>query len=124
MDTYNTLSKLYERWGDANGISPLPSADDLKFDALHGRRSLSNIQIKWLDRFCNTWWKAENHEYEKSKSEEDKIMEIWNEYLVNDKRSFNEYFSEEHGFECNEDITYKQIKFLCEKLIGGKVYYV
>ncbi len=50
-------------------------------------------------------------------SDEDFFLELWLEYLRDDKRSFNEYFSEEFGFTCNEDITRKQLKFLCELLI-------
>ena len=56
--------------------------------------------------------------------EESYMGKLWYIVLGEDKRSFNEYFSEEHGFTCNDDITYKQMKVLCEKLIGGKIYYV
>ena len=63
------------------------------------------------------WWKAEAHEHSKRMSDEENIFELWEKYLYNDKRSFNEYFSEEFGFTCNEGITYKQLKFLCELLI-------
>ena len=45
--------------------------------------------------------------------EQEKILSLWYEYLSNDKRSFNEYFSEEFGFTCDEGITYKQLRFLC-----------
>lgn len=124
MSRIDQLVEIYNKWGDAHGISPLPSADDLMFDGRCGRKKISNNQIKWLERFSRVWNRAEDHEYEKSKSDEKKIMELWDDYLAYDKRSFNEYFSEEHGFTCNDDITYKQMKVLCEKLIGGKVYYV
>ena len=53
-------------------------------------------------------------------SDEENIFELWEKYLYNDKRSFNEYFSEEFGFTCDEGITYKQLKFLCKTLIGRK----
>ena len=52
--------------------------------------------------------------------EENIFSRIMGEYLYNDKRSFNEYFSEEFGFTCDEGITYKQLKFLCKTLIGRK----
>ena len=51
MDTYKVLTKIYETWGEINRISPLPSADDLRFDALHGRTSISNKQINGLRNF-------------------------------------------------------------------------
>ena len=38
--------------------------------------------------------------------------------LGNDKRSFNEYFSEEHGVTCDDDISDKQIFFLCKGLMN------
>ena len=124
MNTYNKLSRLYQRWLQRNRLNTLISADDLLYDHHCGNITLSNIQEKWVRKFVNVWWKAEEHEFEKSKTDQDKIGELWNEYLYRDKRSFNEYFSEEHGFTCNDDITYKQMKVLCEKLIGGKIYYV
>ena len=46
------------------------------------------------------------------------------EYLRDDKRSFNEYFSEEFGFTCNEDITRKQLKFLCETFNQRRKYQI
>ena len=52
--------------------------------------------------------------------EQDKIGELWNEYLYRDKRSFNEYFSEEFGFTCDEDITYKQLRLLCVMFFHNK----
>ena len=55
MNRIDKLVEIYNKWGHANGISPLPSADDLRFDGLNGRRNLTNIQIQWLDRFCRAW---------------------------------------------------------------------
>ena len=55
MNRIDKLVEIYNKWGHANGISPLPSADDLRFDGLYGRRNLTNIQIQWLDRFCRAW---------------------------------------------------------------------
>ena len=72
MDTYKVLTKIYETWGEINRISPLPSADDLRFDALHGRTSISNKQIKWLEKFQRVWAVAEDHEHKMSQTEEDK----------------------------------------------------
>ena len=48
MNTYKVLTKIYETWGEINRISPLPSADDLRFDAQYGRTSLTNKQFQWL----------------------------------------------------------------------------
>ena len=53
-------------------------------------------------------------------SDEKKQFSLWEEYLIHDKRGFDEYFSEEFGFTCDVDISYEQRKLLCEKLIGGK----
>ena len=44
MNTYKVLTKIYETWGEINRISPLPSADDLRFDAQYGRTSTTNKQ--------------------------------------------------------------------------------
>jgi hypothetical protein len=118
MNTYNKLSRLYQRWLQRNRLNPLISADDLLYDHHCGNITLSNIQEKWIRKFVNVWWKAEEHEFEKSKTDQDKIGELWNEYLYRDKRSFNEYFSEEFGFTCNEGITYKQMLVLCQKLLN------
>ena len=67
MNTYDTLSRLYKKWGNANGILPLPSADDLRFDSLYGRKSLTSIQMEWLEKFQRVWAVAEDHEYKMSK---------------------------------------------------------
>tara|TARA_Y100000593_G_C4111326_1_gene238085 strand:- start:50 stop:439 length:390 start_codon:yes stop_codon:yes gene_type:complete len=120
MDTYNTLSKLYQRWLQRNKLNPLISADDLLYDHHCGNITLSNIQETWVRKFINVWSKAEDREFEKSKTDQDKIGELWNEYLYRDKRSFNEYFSEEFGFTCNEDITYKQMRLLCVMFFHNK----
>ena len=117
MNTYNRLSKIYQRWLQRNKLNPLISADDLYYDFCSGQVSLDNGQLSWLKRFNKTWWRAEAHEHSKRMSDEDFFLELWLEYLRDDKRSFNEYFSEEFGFTCNEDITRKQLKFLCELLI-------
>ena len=118
MNTYNKLSRLYQRWLQRNRLNPLISADDLLYDHHCGNITLSNIQEKWVRKFVNVWWKAEEHEFEKSKTVQDKIGELWNGFFDTDKRSFNEYFSEEYGFTCNEDITYKQMLVLCQKLLN------
>ena len=118
MNTYNKLSRLYQRWLQRNRLNTLISADDLLYDHHCGNITLSNIQEKWIRKFVNVWWKAEEHEFEKSKTDQDKIGELWNVFFDTDKRSFNEYFSEEYGFTCNEDITYKQMLVLCQKLLN------
>jgi len=120
MDSLKALNKLYNRWLLRNKYNPLICADDLLYDHHCGNISLTNIQEKWIRKFINVWEKAEEHEFEKSKTDQDKIVDLWNDYLYLDKRSFNEYFSEEFGFTCDEGITYKQMKVLCEKLIGRK----
>ena len=40
--------------------------------------------------------------------------------LGKDKRSFNEYFSEEYGFTLNDDITDDQLTYLVIKLIVSR----
>ena len=88
-----------------------------------GNVTLSNIQERCLRKFINVWGKAEdyrNRYNDRIADDQHKIEELWNEYLYLDKRSFNEYFSEEFGFTCDDSITHKQMKVLCEKLIGRK----
>ena len=124
MNTYKVLTKIYETWGEINRISPLPSADDLRFDALHGRTSISNKQIKWLEKFQRVWAGAEDHEHKMSKTEEEKCMELWHDYMEWDKRGFSEFFLHEFGITIHDCITYKQLKLLCELLIPhAKTYY-
>lgn len=45
------------------------------------------------------------------------IGKLWYILLSDDKRSFNEYFSEEHGITLNDDITDTQICFLCKAMM-------
>ena len=54
---------------------------------------------------------------------EKQISMLWDEYIFfgqNDKRCIEEYFSDEFGITLNKNIKYEQVKFLCDKLIGGK----
>ena len=44
--------------------------------------------------------------------EESYIGKLWYIVLGNDKRSFNEYFSEEFGFTLNDDITEERLNYL------------
>tara|TARA_R100001509_G_scaffold154589_1_gene116326 strand:- start:206 stop:580 length:375 start_codon:yes stop_codon:yes gene_type:complete len=123
MDSFKVLEKLYGRWLFRNKFNPLTSADDLLYDHHCGNVTLTNIQEKWIRKFINVWEKSEDHRNrynDRMIGDQGKIFDLWNEYLYLDKRSFNEYFSEEFGFTCDEDITYNQMKFLCEKLIGRK----
>ena len=123
MDSYKVLTKLYDRWLFRNKFNPLISADDLLYDHHRGEITLTNIQERCLRKFINVWEKAEdyrNRYNDRIADDQKKIEQLWNEYLHLDKRSFNEYFSEEFGFTCDEGITYKQMKVLCEKLIGRK----
>jgi hypothetical protein len=107
-----------------NKYNPLISADDLLYDHHCGNVTLSNVQEKWIRKFINVWEKADtfkNRSYDmRIADDQEKIVDLWNEYLYLDKRSFNEYFSEEFGFTCDDSITHKQMKVLCEKLIGRK----
>ena len=123
MDSYKALTKLYNRWLLRTKYNPLISADDLLYDHHRGEITLTNIQERCLRKFINVWEKAEdyrNRYNDRIADDQEKIEKLWNEYLYLDKRSFNEYFSEEFGFTCDEGITYKQMKVLCEKLIGRK----
>jgi hypothetical protein len=121
MDSFKALEKLYGRWLLRNKFNPLTSADDLLYDHHCGNVTLSNIQEKWIRKFINVWEKSEDHRNkynDRIADEQEKIVDLWSNYLYLDKRSFNEYFSEEFGFTCDDSITYKQMKVLCEKLIG------
>ncbi len=120
MDQINKLCDIYNRWGDRNNLSPLPSADELEYDYRCGDVRLTFNQFHWLCRFREAWNNAENHEIRKNRSDDEKNYELWCDYLIYDKRGFNEYFSEEFGFTIDEAITHKQLKLLCEKLIGRK----
>jgi hypothetical protein len=123
MDSFKALEKLYGRWLFRNKFNPLTSADDLLYDHHCGNVTLSNIQEKWIRKFINVWEKAEdyrNRYNDRIADDQEKIVDLWNDYLYLDKRSFNEYFSEEFGFTCDDSITHKQMKVLCEKLIGRK----
>jgi hypothetical protein len=116
MDNFKALEKLYGRWLLRNKYNPLISADDLLYDHHCGNVTLSNVQEKWIRKFINVWEKAEdyaNRYNDRIADDQEKIKQLWNEYLYLDKRSFNEYFSEEFGFTCDEGITYKQLRFLC-----------
>jgi len=123
MDSFKALEKLYGRWLLRNKFNPLTSADDLLYDHHCGNITLSDIQEKWIRKFINVWEKSEdyrNRYNDRIEGDQGRIVDLWNDYLYLDKRSFNEYFSEEFGFTCDEGITYKQMKVLCEKLIGRK----
>ena len=52
--------------------------------------------------------------------EESYIGKLWYIVLEKDKRSFNEYFSEEYGFTLNDDITEDQLTYLVIKLIVSR----
>ena len=124
MNTYDKLSRLYQRWLQRNKLNPLISADDLYYDYCRGEVSLDNGQLAWLKKFNDIRYKSDIHEQYKrvpfDVHDEEGILDLWSEYLAEDKRSFNEYFSEEFGFTCDEGITRKQLKFLCETLIRRK----
>ena len=52
--------------------------------------------------------------------EQEKIYSLWYKYLSNDKRSFIEYFQEEHNLTLTDTTSYKKIKMLCETFLKGK----
>lgn len=51
----------------------------------------------------------------KLNEEEKKMYFLWEKYLLKDKRSFYEYFKEEHNIIIKDFISYKELKALCEK---------
>ena len=52
--------------------------------------------------------------------EQEKILSLLYKYLANDKRSFIEYFKEEHNMKLAETTSYKKIKRLCKTFLKGK----
>jgi len=48
------------------------------------------------------------------------IWSLWDKYLNRDKRSFMEYFEEEHGIILKECTSFETIKALCETFIQQK----
>ena len=53
--------------------------------------------------------------------EESYMGKLWYIVLGEDKRSFNEYFSEEHGLILNDDITDQQLSFLDTNILCGEL---
>tara|TARA_R110002012_G_C11355196_1_gene580119 strand:+ start:96 stop:380 length:285 start_codon:yes stop_codon:yes gene_type:complete len=53
--------------------------------------------------------------------EESYIGKLWYIVLSDDKRSFNEYFSEEYGLTLNDNITDQQLSFLVTNVLCGKI---
>ena len=53
--------------------------------------------------------------------EESYMGKLWYIVLGEDKRSFNEYFSEEHGLILNDDITDQQLSFLVTNILCGEL---
>ena len=47
--------------------------------------------------------------------EENKIELLWNILLSSDKRSFTEYFKEEHNINLSDTITFKELLTLCKQ---------
>jgi|TARA_R100001015_G_C4610398_1_gene165766 hypothetical protein len=47
--------------------------------------------------------------------EENKIELLWNILLSSDKRSFTEYFKEEHNIDLSDTITFKELLILCKQ---------
>ena len=50
-----------------------------------------------------------------------KIELLWNILLSNDKRSFREYFKEEHNVKLYDAMTFKELLILCNQYnVGGR----
>jgi hypothetical protein len=50
-----------------------------------------------------------------------KIELLWNILLSSDKRSFREYFEEEHNIKLYDAMTFKELLILCsEHNVGGR----
>lgn len=50
-----------------------------------------------------------------------KIELLWNILLSNDKRSFREYFKEEHNIKLFDAMTFKELLTLCSQYnVGGR----
>ncbi len=50
-----------------------------------------------------------------------KIELLWNILLSNDKRSFREYFEEEHNVKLYDAMTFKELLILCNQYnVGGR----
>ena len=60
MISLNTLSTIYNRWGDKNNLHPLASAD-----AELWRNDLTKEQIEWLQRYIYLWNITERKKYER-----------------------------------------------------------
>jgi len=48
------------------------------------------------------------------------IWSLWDKYLNRDKRSFMEYFEEEHGIILKECTSFETLNALCETFIQQK----
>lgn len=59
MISLDTLSTIYNRWGDKNNLQPLASAD-----AELWRNDLTKKQIEWLQRYIYLWNITERRKYE------------------------------------------------------------
>jgi len=60
MISLNTLSTIYNRWGDKNNLQPLASAD-----AELWRNDLTKEQIEWLQRYIYLWNITQRKKYER-----------------------------------------------------------
>ena len=57
MISLNTLSTIYNRWGDKEELHPLTSADSELW-----RNDLTEDQVDWLQRFILLWNKTKKKE--------------------------------------------------------------
>jgi len=47
--------------------------------------------------------------------QDDNILYLWDLLLSDDKRSFTEYFKEEHNIDISDTITFKELLVLCKQ---------
>ena len=59
MITINTLTDIYNKWGDKNNLQPLGSADE----ELIGRKNLTKEQKEWLEKFIEMWDNQQDIDY-------------------------------------------------------------
>ena len=63
----------------------------------------------------NSCWQEEGRKFEL----------LWNLILSSDKRSFSEYFEEEHSIKLYDAMTFKEILILCRDYnVGGRFKWV
>jgi len=59
MVKLDTLTDIYNRWGDKEKLQPLGSADE----ELFANQDLTSTQRNWLKRFIEVWEYAQGKDY-------------------------------------------------------------